>query len=122
MTVNSKDEQAPPLTHTLPVHSSGNGKVTTEIVLDPLKHYDVYTSSIAGDPPIPSQTTQNEIPPYRVPKPTLPQRIACGAVGTADRRDPRRPPPRAASAVARLAAARARPRPRRARCSPRRGR
>ncbi len=78
VTVNSRDEPAPPLTHTLPVHSSGHGKVTTDVALDPLKHYDVHTSSIAGDPPIPSQTTKNEIEPYRVPKKSLPQRVLAG--------------------------------------------
>ena len=36
------------------MHGSGHGKVTTDVVLDPLKHYDVYTSSVAGDPPKPS--------------------------------------------------------------------
>jgi hypothetical protein len=71
VTVNSEDEPAPPLTHTFPVHSSGHGKVTTDIVLDPLKHYDVFTSSIAGDPPIPSETTENRIAPFGETKPKL---------------------------------------------------
>jgi len=82
VTVNSADEPAPPLTRTLPVHSSATGKVTTDIELDPLKHYDVYTSSIAGNPPIPSQTTKNEIAPYRVPKRTLPQRVLAAVSST----------------------------------------
>ncbi|MDP1847914.1 MAG: Vps62-related protein [Solirubrobacteraceae bacterium] len=64
VTVNSVDEGAPPQTHTIPVHSGGHGKVTTEIVLDPLKRYDVHTSTIAGDPPVPSQTTRSDIPAF----------------------------------------------------------
>jgi hypothetical protein len=72
VTVNSKDEQGvPPQTHNLAVHDSGKGKVTTEIVLDPLKHYDVSTSTIAGDPPVPSQSTQTQIAPFGAVKPTL---------------------------------------------------
>ena len=71
VTVNSPDERNPPQTHNLPVHESGHGKVTTEVVLDPLKRYDVSTSTIAGDPPIPSQSTQTLIAPFGADKPTL---------------------------------------------------
>jgi hypothetical protein len=77
VTVNSKDEPGvPPRTINVTVHSSGHGKVTTEIVLDPLKHYDVYTSTVAGDPPVPSQSTLDEIAPFGAVKPKagLPQR------------------------------------------------
>jgi hypothetical protein len=68
VTVNSPDEPGvPPQTHNVTVHSGGHGKVTTEIVLDPLKRYDVSTSMIAGDPPIPSASTVAEIAAFAKP-------------------------------------------------------
>ena len=86
MTVNSEDEaKIPPQTLTLPVHSSGHGKVTTEIPLDPLKHYDVSTSTIAGQPPIPSESVVVKIDPYSEPKMTVQQKVLAflsGAVAT----------------------------------------
>ena len=85
VTVNSEDEAGvPPQTLNIPVHSGGHGKVTTEKVLDPLKRYDVYTSTVAGDPPVPSESTLNEIEPFGAAKPklTLPQR-ALAAISTA---------------------------------------
>ena len=78
VTVNSEDEAGvPPQTHTFPVHASGAQKLLTPIVLDPLKRYDVHTSTIAGDPPIPSQSTRDEIAPFGAAKPkvSLPQRL-----------------------------------------------
>ena len=81
MTVNSEDEPGvPPQTHNIPVHSGGHGKVTTDIVLDPLKRYDVHTSTIAGDPPVPSESTRNDIAPFGAepPRPSLPQRALAG--------------------------------------------
>ncbi len=75
MTVNSADEQGiPPQTLTIPVHSSGHGKVTTEVPLDPLKHYDVATSTIAGQPPVPSESVVVQIEPFRAPKMTAQQK------------------------------------------------
>jgi hypothetical protein len=72
VTVNSQDEPGvPPRTINLTVHPSGHGKVTTEIVLDPLKRYDVYTSTVAGDPPVPSESTRDEIAPFGAVKPKL---------------------------------------------------
>jgi hypothetical protein len=85
VTVNSEDEAGvPPQTLNIPVHSGGHGKVTTEKVLDPLKRYDVYTSTVAGDPPVPSESTLNEIEPFGAAKPklTFPQR-ALAAISTA---------------------------------------
>ena len=85
VTVNSEDEAGvPPQTLNIPVHSAGHGKVTTEKVLDPLKRYDVYTSAVAGDPPVPSESTLNEIEPFGAAKPklTLPQR-ALATISTA---------------------------------------
>ena len=65
VTVNSEDDpNVPPQTHNIPVHSGGHGKVTTDIVLDPLKRYDVHTSTIAGDPPVPSESTRSDIAPF----------------------------------------------------------
>jgi hypothetical protein len=76
VTVNSEDEPGvPPRTLNLTVHAGGHGKVTTDVVLDPLKRYDVYTSTVAGDPPVPSQSTLDEIEPFGVkPKASLPER------------------------------------------------
>jgi hypothetical protein len=72
VTVNSEDEPGvPPRTLNLTVHASGHGKVTTDVVLDPLKRYDVYTSTVAGDPPVPSQSTLDEIAPFGAVKPKL---------------------------------------------------
>ena len=67
VTVNSIDDNRPPQTHNVPVHPGGHGKVTTDIVLDPLKHYDVYVSTVAGDPPKPSESTLTNIGPYVKP-------------------------------------------------------
>jgi len=76
VTVNSEDEaKIPPRTLTIPVHSTGHGKVTTEIALDPLKRYDVSTSTIAGQPPIPSESVVVNIPPFSAPKPNTQQRV-----------------------------------------------
>lgn len=78
VTVNSQDEPGiPPQTLTFEVHSTGKGNRTTEIVLDPLKRYDVSTSTIAGEPPIPSQATRTLIAAFgdREPKATLPGRL-----------------------------------------------
>jgi len=78
VTVNSVDEPGvPPQTLSIDVHSGGHGKFTTEKVLDPLKRYDVYTSTVAGDPPMPSDSTLDQIAPFGSIKPKvgLPQRL-----------------------------------------------
>jgi Vacuolar protein sorting-associated protein 62 len=75
VTVNSIDDARPPHAHTLDVHASGHGKVTTDIVLDPLKHYDVSTSVVAGDPPIPSESTVTEIAPFAKPALSVQQKV-----------------------------------------------
>jgi hypothetical protein len=75
-TVNSVDEVGiPPQTHNIKVHSSGHGKVTTDVVLDPLKHYDVSTSMVAGNPPIPSESTVTEIEPFKKPRMSAQQKV-----------------------------------------------
>jgi len=63
VTVNSRDEQGvPPKTHNVTdFDPSGRGRAATRIPLDLAKHYDVYTSTVAGDPPKPSESTLNEI-------------------------------------------------------------
>jgi len=72
VTVNSADEAGvPPQTINYPVHSTGMGKVTTDIVLDPLKRYDVNTSTIAGDPPVPSRATRTLIAAFGDGEPKL---------------------------------------------------
>ncbi|MDQ3724259.1 MAG: Vps62-related protein [Actinomycetota bacterium] len=84
VTVNSEDEPGvPPQTHNIPVHSGGHGKVTTDIVLDPLKRHDVHTSTIAGDPPVPSESRRSEIAPFgaQPPQLSLPQRALAAISG-----------------------------------------
>jgi hypothetical protein len=60
VTVNSRDEKGvPPRTHNVEqahFDPSGRGSVTTDIPLDPAKHYDVYTSTVGGEPPKPSES------------------------------------------------------------------
>jgi len=65
VTVNSRDEQgAPPQTHTFEdFDAAGKGRLATAVALDPAKHYDVYTSTVAGDPPMPSESRLSEIDP-----------------------------------------------------------
>ena len=76
VTVNSEDERGvPPQTLNVPVHSSGHGKVTTDVVLDPLKRYDVSTSVVAGDPPIPSESAVTEIAAFAKPKMSAQQKV-----------------------------------------------
>lgn len=65
VTVNSRDEKGVPPTTTnveqQDFDPSGRGSVQTDIPLDPAKHYDVYTSTVGGDPPKPSESTLEEI-------------------------------------------------------------
>jgi hypothetical protein len=83
VTVNSEDEPGvPPRTINLDVDESGHGKVTTDVVLDPLKHYDVFSSIIVGDPPKPSESTETRIEPFAAPKPTFVQRLLAGVSST----------------------------------------
>jgi len=76
VTVNSIDEQGvPPQTHNIKVHSTGHGKVTTDVVIDPLKTYDVSTSMVAGNPPVPSESTVTDIYPFQKPGMSAQQRV-----------------------------------------------
>jgi hypothetical protein len=78
VTVNSRDEDGvPPRTYTFSLEDTASGRLNTRIPTDPAKHYDVYTSTTAGDPPVPSESTLTELAPagalqQAVP---LPQRL-----------------------------------------------
>jgi hypothetical protein len=64
VTVNSSDEAGvPPRTYTFHVIETERGSLATRVPLDPAKHYDVYASTTAGDPPIPSESTLIELDP-----------------------------------------------------------
>ncbi len=79
VTVNSRDEDGvPPRTYTFTLEDTISGTLRTRIPTDPAKHYDVYTSTTAGDPPVPSESTLTLLDPVGAgpPKPPLGQRIA----------------------------------------------
>ena len=65
LTVNSRNEQGvPPITHTFDeVATRPQGTIRTDIPLHPARHYDVYASTVAGDPPQPSASQFTEIVP-----------------------------------------------------------
>ncbi len=64
VTVNSRDEAGvPPRTYTFTLEDTMSGTLNTRIPTDPTKHYDVYTSTTAGDPPKPSESTLTELDP-----------------------------------------------------------
>ena len=64
VTVNSRDEDGvPPRTYTFTLEDTKSGTLNTRIPTDPAKHYDVYTSTTAGDPPVPSESTLTELDP-----------------------------------------------------------
>jgi hypothetical protein len=64
VTVNSRDEAGvPPRTHNLGVEETVRGTLSTTIPLDADKHYDVYVSTVTGDPPVPSASRLFEIDP-----------------------------------------------------------
>jgi hypothetical protein len=64
VTVNSRDEAGvPPRTYTFTLEDTASGSLKTRIPTDPKKHYDVYTSTTAGDPPVPSESTLTELAP-----------------------------------------------------------
>ncbi|MEO8689693.1 MAG: hypothetical protein ABI611_15965 [Solirubrobacteraceae bacterium] len=81
VTVNSRDEDGvPPRTYTFTLEDTVSGSLKTRIPTDPRKHYDVYTSTTAGDPAVPSESTLTELDPVGSgpPKPPLGQRVALG--------------------------------------------
>jgi hypothetical protein len=67
ITVNSRDEPGvPPRTYTFGLVDTTRGTLITQVPLDPAKHYDIYTSTTAGTPPIPSESTLTEVDPAGV--------------------------------------------------------
>jgi hypothetical protein len=69
LTVNSRDERGvPPQTHTFQVDTAVRGRLDTGIPLDPARHYDVYTSTTTGMPPVPSASILTEIDPVATTK------------------------------------------------------
>jgi hypothetical protein len=79
VTVNSRDEKGvPPMTHTFEdLAAGGRATLKTDIAVDPAHHYDIYASTVAGDPPKASDSTLTELDPVR-PEPDTPfwQRVA----------------------------------------------
>jgi hypothetical protein len=66
VTVNSRDEKGvPPMTHTYEqVATEPKGTIRpADVVLHPAHHYDIYASTVAGDPPQPSASQFTEIEP-----------------------------------------------------------
>jgi hypothetical protein len=65
VTVNSRNEKGvPPITHTFDeVARTPRGTIKTDIPLHPARHYDVYASTVSGDPPQPSASQFTEIDP-----------------------------------------------------------
>jgi hypothetical protein len=71
VTVNSRDEKGvPPMTHTFEqVAREPRGTIlASAVVLDPTHHYDVYASTVAGDPPQPSASKFIELDPVAAAK------------------------------------------------------
>ena len=91
VTVNSRDEAGvPPRTYTFSLEDTGSGTLDTRIPTDPAKHYDVYTSTSAGDPPVPSESTLTLLDPVGEAKHPVLQCVAQG-LGRVLRVDPRPP-------------------------------
>jgi hypothetical protein len=63
VTVNSRNEKGvPPVTHTFDeVTTKPAGTIRSAIPVHPERHYDVYTSTVAGDPPKPSASRFTEL-------------------------------------------------------------
>ena len=79
VTVNSRDEDGvPPRTYTFSLEDTGSGTLNTRIPTDPAKHYDVYTSTSAGDPPVPSESTLTLLDPVGEAKHPALQGVAQG--------------------------------------------
>jgi hypothetical protein len=73
VTVNSRDEKGvPPMTHTFEALAA-RGTLKTDVPIDAARHYDVYASTVAGDPPVPSASVLTELEPVK-PERTTPVR------------------------------------------------
>ncbi len=70
VTVNSRDEKnVPPATATFEsLTQDGGATIQTDIALDPAHHYDLYASTLSGDPPRPSASRLTEIEPVGAAK------------------------------------------------------
>jgi hypothetical protein len=73
VTVNSRDDKGvPPMTHTFEdVATQRRGTLSTDIAIDPARHYDIYTSIVADEPPVPSASALTELDAVR-PAPDRP--------------------------------------------------
>ncbi|HEX2105428.1 MAG TPA: hypothetical protein VHF51_17375 [Solirubrobacteraceae bacterium] len=70
VTVNSRDEPGvPPRAYTFGVEEAVRGTLSTRIPVDPAKHYDIYTSTTSGDPPVPSESRLTELDPVGARRP-----------------------------------------------------
>jgi hypothetical protein len=81
VTVNSRDEAGvPPRTYTFALEETVSGRLNTRIPTDPGKHYDVYTSTTAGDPAVPSESALTELEPAgtKAAGTPLPQKLVQG--------------------------------------------
>jgi hypothetical protein len=79
VTVNSRDEKGvPPMTHTFEdLAARGRATLRTDIAVDPAHHYDIYASTVAGDPPKASDSALTELDPVKPERDTpLWQRVA----------------------------------------------
>ena len=80
VTVNSRNEKGvPPKPPTfVEVATTPKGRLVPDgIALHPARHYDVYASTVAGDPPQPSASALTEIDPVAAEKePAVGQQIA----------------------------------------------
>jgi hypothetical protein len=77
VTVNSRNEKGvPPMTHTFDIAATPRGTLKTNIPVQPARHYDVYTSTVAGDPPVPSASQYSELDAVDVEKDAPLTRIA----------------------------------------------
>jgi hypothetical protein len=80
VTVNSRDEPGtPPRTYTFGVQDTVRGRIETRITVSPDKHYDIYTSTTTGDPPVPSESRLTLLEPVGTgirQKPVVQQALA----------------------------------------------
>jgi len=62
VTVNSRNEQGvPPWTHTFEIEGRPSATLKTAVALDPSRHYDIYSSTVTGDPPVASASQLIEL-------------------------------------------------------------
>jgi hypothetical protein len=80
VTVNSRDEAGvPPRAYTFRLVQTLRGTLTTDVPVDPAKHYDIYASTTSGDPPVPSESMFIELKPAgKVARLPLGERVAGG--------------------------------------------